>query len=80
MEICCQSIVENIMDYIDNELDDKTLNALEEHIHICPECKSFVDTYNKMLRMSGDLKNKKFVTPEIRERLKNLIKQKLKPN
>ena len=77
-QIECKQFVENIMGYIDNELDQETVNALESHMELCPECKSFVDTYKKMLLMSGNLKNKKFVTPEIRSRLKKLLESKLK--
>lgn len=80
MEGDCEGTVESIMEYIDNELDDKTLTELENHLGLCPECKSFVDTYRKMLELSGNLKNKKFVTPEIRQRLKELLKSKISLN
>ena len=79
-ELKCTDVIENIMGYIDQELDQTTLFTLEKHLEICPECKSFVDTYKKMLSLSGNLKNQKFVTPEIRQRLKNLLKSKIKPH
>ena len=79
-ELKCSDVVENIMNYIDQELDQKTLFTLEKHLEICPECKSFVNTYKRMLSLSGNLKNQKFVTPEIRTRLKNLLKTKIKPH
>ena len=79
-ELKCTDVVENIMSYIDQELDQTTLFTLEKHLEICPECKSFVDTYKRMLNLSGNLKNQKFVTPEIRKRLKNLLKTKIKPH
>ncbi len=79
-DLKCKDLVENIMGYIDRELDQVTLFTLEKHLEICPECKSFVDTYKRMLCLSGNLKNQKFVTPDIRERLKNLLKTKLKPH
>ncbi|MGI9534045.1 MAG: anti-sigma factor family protein [Thermodesulfobacteriota bacterium] len=74
----CKQFVNNIMGFIDKELDHETMHALENHLELCPECKSFVDTYKKMLKMSGSLKNKKFVTPDIRMRLKKLLESKLK--
>jgi len=77
-EIHCKEFVNNIMGYIDKELDNETMHALESHLEICPECKSFLDTYKKMLELSGSLKNKKFVTPEIRSKLKKLLESKLK--
>jgi anti-sigma factor RsiW len=75
----CKDLVENIMDYIDNELDMKTLEELEKHASECPECRAFVDTYKRMLELTGKLKDRPFVTPEIRERLKTLLKSKIKP-
>ena len=74
----CKDVVKNIMDYIDSELDYETLNALESHLGECPECMSFANTYKKMLELSGKLKEKTFVTPEIRARLKTFLKKQLK--
>lgn len=75
----CKDLVENIMDYIDNELDMKTLEELERHAGECPECKAFIDTYKRMLDLTGKLKDKSFVTPDIRDKLKTLLKSKIKP-
>ncbi len=77
--LMCKDLVENIMDYIDNELDMKTLEELEKHASECPECRAFVDTYKRMLDLTGKLRDKSFVTPEIRQRLKTLLKSKIKP-
>ncbi len=78
--VMCKDVVENIIGYIEAELDDKTLEGLEKHLHECPECQAFVRTYKKMLELTGKLRERTFVTPEIRERLKELLKSKLKPN
>lgn len=77
--VICRDVVENIMDYIDNELDLKTLRVLEDHMGECPECQAFVNTYKRMLDLSGKMKEQTFVTPEVRERLKNLLKSRMKP-
>jgi anti-sigma factor RsiW len=76
----CKDVVENIIGYIEAELDYKTLEELEKHLHECPECQAFVRTYRKMLELTGKLKEKTFVTPEIRERLKKLLKSRLDQN
>ncbi|HLE26146.1 MAG TPA: zf-HC2 domain-containing protein [Thermodesulfobacteriota bacterium] len=78
--VMCKDVVENIMEYIDAELDDKTLEELEKHLDECPECQAFVRTYKKMLELTGKLRERTFVTPDIRQRLKELLKSKLKPN
>lgn len=74
----CKDVVENIMGYIDQELDDKTLAELEKHLHDCPECQAFVRTYKRMLELSGKLKERTFVSPDVRKRLKELLRSKLK--
>jgi anti-sigma factor RsiW len=76
----CRDLVENIMDYIDNELDLKTLEELEKHASECPECRAFIDTYKRMLELTDKIKDRSFVTPEIRNRLKILLKSKIKSN
>lgn len=73
----CKDIVENIIGYIEAEFDYKTLEALEVHLHECPECQAFVRTYRRMLELTGKLREKTFVTPEIRKRLKELLKSQL---
>lgn len=72
--IMCRDIVEKIIDYVDAELDYKTVEELEKHQNDCPECKEFVLTYRIMLDLTGRLREKRFVTPEIRNRLKNCLK------
>jgi len=73
----CKDIVENIMDYIEAELDDKTLAELEKHATDCLECQAFIRTYKKMLELTGRLRKRSFVTPEVRIRLKEFLRSKL---
>jgi hypothetical protein len=40
---------------------------------------AFVNTYKRMLEITGKLKDKSFVTPEVRNRLRILLKSKVKP-
>ena len=72
--VMCKDVVEKIIGYIEAELDDKTVQELKKHINACPECKEFVLTYKIMLELTGKLREKKFVTPEIRNRLKDCLK------
>jgi len=74
----CKDVVENIMGYVEKELDNKTLEALEEHLGVCPECLAFVKTYKRMLEIAGKLGQKSFVTPEVRKRLREFLKSQLK--
>ncbi len=76
----CKDVVENIIGYIEAELDYKTLEELEAHLYECPECQAFVRTYRKMLELAGKLREKSFVAPEVRTRLQELLKSQLDRN
>jgi hypothetical protein len=75
--VMCKDVVEKIIGYIEAGLDHQTVEELENHINSCPECKEFVLTYRMMLDLTGKLKEKKFVTPEIRNRLTDCLKSSL---
>ena len=79
-KILCKDVVENIIGYIDAEIDDKTMEELEKHQHDCPECKAFVMTYRRMLELTGKLKERSFVTPDVRGRLTQFLRSKLNSN
>jgi anti-sigma factor RsiW len=74
----CKDVVENIMEYVEAGLDDKTLEELEKHLHECPECQAFVRTYKRMLELTGKLKERTFVSADVRKRLKDFLKSQLK--
>ena len=74
----CKDIVEEIIGYIEAELDDKTLEELNRHLNECPECKAFVKTYKRMLELADKVKERTFVTPETRAKLKALLLNKLR--
>ena len=74
----CKDVVENIMEYVDAELDDRTLEELEKHLHECPECQAFVKTYKRMLELTGKLKERTFVSADVRKSLKDFLKSQLK--
>lgn len=65
----CKDVVENIIEYIDVQLDFKTLDRLENHLDQCPECMTFIGTYRKMLELARKLRQTDFRTNEVHTRL-----------
>jgi anti-sigma factor RsiW len=68
--LICKDVVENIIEYIDAELDDKTLEELENHLYDCPKCNAFVRTYRRMLVLGGKLSEKRVITILFRNKLR----------
>lgn len=76
----CKDVVDNIVGYIDLELDNKTLEQLEKHASGCPECQAFIRTYRRMLELAGKLRKRTFVTQEVRRRLKDFLQSQIRSN
>ncbi len=41
----CDQIAELLFDYVENDLDDVTIDRVEAHLSSCPDCHTFVDEY-----------------------------------
>jgi anti-sigma factor (TIGR02949 family) len=46
----CQRVTALIRDYLAGELAPKIAAALEEHLHDCPDCTAFINTYKRTTR------------------------------
>ncbi|MGB7291346.1 MAG: zf-HC2 domain-containing protein [Thermodesulfobacteriota bacterium] len=67
--LLCKDLVENIIEYIDVQVDFKTRERLENHLDQCPECMTFIGTYRKMLELARKLRQTDFRTNEAQRRL-----------
>jgi anti-sigma factor (TIGR02949 family) len=48
----CQDCVDLLGDYLDGELTEEQVAALEEHLSYCPPCVTFVRTYKATTRVA----------------------------
>jgi anti-sigma factor RsiW len=49
----CKQISALLMDYVSNRLNPTIKQAFEQHLSICPDCVSFVNTYKKTMAATG---------------------------
>jgi len=61
--------VENVIEYIDVQVDFKTLERLENHLDQGPAFMAFIGTYRKMLELARKLRQTDFRTNEVQSRL-----------
>lgn len=47
----CREFVEFLMSYIDDDLDEDPRRVFEEHMHMCPPCVEFLDSYRDTIRL-----------------------------
>ncbi|NPA06923.1 MAG: anti-sigma factor [Chloroflexi bacterium] len=51
MSSACQKWLEPIALYVDNELDEELCRELEAHLQHCPDCRLYLDSLNKTIRI-----------------------------
>ncbi len=53
--LSCSEIVEMVTDYLDGDLDQPTVVALEEHLRLCPGCDRYVDQIRETVSTLGSI-------------------------
>lgn len=78
-DITCKDCVELLMDYMENSLDPRTQDRLDEHLKSCPPCIHFLKSYRKCSELAGQLRDQRVQIPlELENRLKGFLKEELK--
>jgi len=75
----CQKVVELLSSYLEGDLDAETVQNLDVHLHDCPPCVHFVDTFRRMISATGRIPTIETIPPELRTRLHSFLDQKIEP-
>lgn len=51
----CEEVLELLSLYIDNELDDETARAVEEHVEMCSSCKTELKQLSEIVKICNEL-------------------------
>jgi anti-sigma factor RsiW len=51
--LTCKDAIAVLADYLESVLDDGMLAALERHLHDCPPCRAYLNTYRKTRELTG---------------------------
>jgi predicted anti-sigma-YlaC factor YlaD len=66
--LTCADIVKLITDYNEGRLDVVERRRFEEHVSICPPCRSFLDQMRMTVELVGELREED-VPPEMEQHL-----------
>ena len=70
----CREFVEFIIDYLDGELPADQASVFEEHMHLCPPCIEYLQSYRTSVKLSADVcRCTDEVPPEVPEKLVQAI-------
>jgi hypothetical protein len=56
MSLSCREVGERLMLFRDGALPPKETDWLREHLHLCPNCISLLDSYDEVVRVLERLK------------------------
>lgn len=48
----CQELIEFLMDYLDGELAPRVHEHFDQHLAICRDCRSYLDSYQETVKMA----------------------------
>ena len=52
--ITCKELIDFIFDYVSGELPAADRHEFERHLHVCPPCIAYLDTYKEAVRLGKD--------------------------
>ena len=65
----CREVLDFLGDYHAGELDPMRASAFDRHLDLCPGCRAYVDSYQRVVEMEKDA----FADPELRDPPDELI-------
>ena len=70
--IDCRKVAEELLEYLDHELDEQTKKEIEKHIELCRMCFKVAD-FQQILRQQMRAKTFHSCPEEVRRRIEDLI-------
>ena len=71
----CRHVTSLIADYLSGELDSRTTTAFEAHVRNCRDCVAFLNTYQKSVEATRQLRYETLPI-ELQERALKIIQEK----
>jgi anti-sigma factor RsiW len=73
----CQRVTALIRDYLAGELAPEIAAALEEHLHACPDCTAFINTYKRTTQALRSVRYEN-IPAEMQSRVRQFLRAKIK--
>lgn len=69
----CKQATSLILDYLTGELDPKTARLFEEHLMVCPDCVSFLNSYKETIKFTRSLSYED-IPSEMKKRIRRFLR------
>jgi hypothetical protein len=72
----CKDCFDLLIDYLEDNLDSKTQEKLDQHFSACPPCLNFLESYRDCSQMAQQLRDQQVEIPkELENRLKSFLQE-----
>lgn len=72
----CKTMTELIFDYLTDRLSLTLKREFEQHLKICPDCVSFLNTYKTTVALSGSVKPQE-IPAKVRTNVLSFLRRKM---
>jgi hypothetical protein len=73
----CKQITDLLADYLTDKLRPTVKQEFSKHLSICPDCVSFVHTYQKTVQITATLRAEE-IPPKVRDNVLGFLRNKLR--
>ena len=73
----CKQATALILDYLTGELDPKTARLFEEHLMVCPDCVSFLNSYKETIKFTRSLSYED-IPSEMKKRIRRFLRDNIR--
>jgi anti-sigma factor RsiW len=71
---CCQHALDLLLDYVADELPPEVRREVELHLHDCPPCMTYLETYRLTISFTRQLPQEAPLPPEFEARLMEMAR------
>lgn len=75
----CKEMTDLIFGYLDNTLSRSVMRDFQRHLHVCPDCVSFLNTYKKTLTTSRSLRPEE-MPAIVRDNILDFLRKRIRKN
>jgi len=69
----CKQATALILDYLTGELDPRMALLFEEHLMVCPDCVSFLNSYKETIKFTRSLSYEN-IPPDMKKRIRRFLR------
>jgi anti-sigma factor (TIGR02949 family) len=62
--VTCREVADFLMEYLEGRLNDREREVFDAHLHACPGCVRYLDTYRETVRLGKSLCGSNDEVPE----------------